>query len=93
MKDDDEKGIRAVRIGPLRTIGAIASEIARIYRCCRRGEITSQEFYRLCAGLQVLRQCIEAGEIEARLMQIEQQINERKPHLQLVDNRRKVLDA
>jgi hypothetical protein len=62
-----------VRIGRLDSIGAVASELGRLYRHARRGHIGSMEAYRLAAILNVLRQCLEAGEMERRLEGLERQ--------------------
>ena len=50
---------RAIRIGSLATLGRVASELARMYREARRGEISASDASKLASVLAVLRQCLE----------------------------------
>jgi hypothetical protein len=52
------------RIGRLDSIGAIASELGRLYREARKGEIESFEATRLASILTGLRACLEAGMLD-----------------------------
>jgi hypothetical protein len=56
---------RAIRIGSLATLGRVASELARMYREARRGEISAKV-------LAVLRQCLEASDLEKRMAELEE---------------------
>jgi hypothetical protein len=51
----------------------VASELGRLYRAVRRGQVASIEGYRMAAILNVLRQCLEAGDLERRLEELEDQ--------------------
>ena len=62
---------RRVRIGRLTNVGQIASEIARVYRHARHGDIDSTEGYKLASILGVMAKCLEASELERRLNEIE----------------------
>ncbi len=61
-----------IRIGNLRTVGAIAVEVARLYRKARRKEIDVGFAKTLVSILMDLRTCVEAGEFEKRIAQIEE---------------------
>jgi hypothetical protein len=82
-KDDDreEKPGPPVRVGHLRTIGAVASELGRLYRAVRRGQVSTIDGYRCAAILNVLRQTIESGEVEQRLEQLEARAESKMPML------------
>ena len=62
---------RAIRIGSLATLGRVASELARMYREARRGEISASDASKLASVLAVLRQCLEASDLEKRMAELE----------------------
>ncbi len=75
-KDDDEKEeflFPLARVGQLKTIGQVASELGRLYRATRRGQVSSIEGFRMAGILNVLRTCLESGQIELRLEELERQ--------------------
>ncbi len=63
----------AVRIGRLDCVGRVATEMARVYRQMRRGEIDTLDGARLIAALRELRCALEAGDIERRIGALEAQ--------------------
>lgn len=66
MKDKSK-----VRIGPLDTVGHTATELARVYRHMRRGEIEGPEGERFARVLTMLRGALEVTEIEQRITALE----------------------
>jgi len=62
---------RKVRIGPLTTLGEVAAELGRLYRQARRGEVPVADASRLATILSVMRQCLEASELERRIAEME----------------------
>src|SRR5262249_44001520 len=63
---------RAIRIGSLATLGRVASELARMYREARRQEISASDASKLASVLAVLRQCLEASDLEKRMADLEE---------------------
>jgi hypothetical protein len=51
----------------------VASELGKLYRQVRRGDVDALEGSRMAQILSALRQCLEASELEARLAKLEQQ--------------------
>src|SRR3954466_13150863 len=64
-------GKRAQRVGRLHTVGHIVSEMGKLYRQARRGEITSSDAARLASILALMRQGLEASDLERRLNDLE----------------------
>jgi hypothetical protein len=62
---------RRIRIGRLTTVGEVAAELGRLYRHARRGEIPVGDVSRLATILAVMRQCLEASELERRIAEME----------------------
>ena len=54
---------RKVRIGRLTTVGQVASELGRLYRQARRGDVAVADASRLATILAAMRQCLEASEL------------------------------
>ena len=52
-------------------MGYVATEIGRVYRHMRRGEITMADGERLARVLTMLRQGLEISDIEKRLEELE----------------------
>ena len=65
---------RRVRIAELSTIGGVASEMRKVYRGVRHGDLTPGFGRTLVTILTDIRNCIEAREIEQRLEAIESYI-------------------
>jgi len=65
------KKARNVRVGPLDTVGRVASELGRLYRAARRGEIDENKAAKYAYILTALRQCLEISAIEERLIELE----------------------
>ena len=61
-----------LRIGPLDTIGGVVTELGRIYRQARRGELDVGDATRLAMILREIRSALEAGDIERRIEELEQ---------------------
>ena len=62
---------RAQRVGRLDTVGHIVSEMGRLYRQARRGEINSADASRLASILALMRQGLEVSDLERRLSELE----------------------
>ena len=60
-----------IRIGPLVTSGDMKTEIARVYRQARRGQLDTSEGTRLVYMLRVLLTAIETTDVERRLDALE----------------------
>ena len=60
-----------IRIGPLNTVGGVVTELGRIYRQARRGELDVGDATRLASILREIRCALEASEIERRLDALE----------------------
>ena len=63
---------RKVRVGPLDTVGRVITEMAKVYRATRKGDLESVEGSRLVSMLTQIRTAIEGGEYERRLEALEQ---------------------
>jgi hypothetical protein len=59
------------KIGPLATMGGVVTELARLYRQARWGQIEVADASRLATILGIMRQCLESSEIEARMAELE----------------------
>ncbi len=66
-----DKQKKPVRVGSLRTIGQIASEMGKVYRACRKGDIKTADAMRLVSMLSHIRATVEIGDIELRIQQLE----------------------
>jgi hypothetical protein len=62
---------RKPRIGRLTTVGQVAAELGRLYRQARWGEVPVADASRLATILAAMRQCLEAGEFERRIAEME----------------------
>ena len=62
-----------VRIGRLDTVGGVVTELGRIYRHARRGELDVGDATRLATILREMRCCLEVSDIETRLLAVEKQ--------------------
>ncbi len=60
-----------VRIGPLNTVGGVVTELGRVYRKARRGDMDMGEAKSLTYVLRELRCALEAGDVERRLDELE----------------------
>ncbi len=60
-----------VRIGPLNTVGGVVTELGRIYRLTRRGELDMADAKALTYVLREIRCALEASDIERRLEALE----------------------
>jgi hypothetical protein len=59
------------RVGGLKTIGQVATELAKLYRRTRRGEVDVADASKLASVLGILRTCLEAGDVETRIRTLE----------------------
>jgi hypothetical protein len=57
---------------PLNTASDVQRELARLYRQMKAGQIPTQDGSRLAYVLNLLRQSIETGDLEARIQALEQ---------------------
>jgi hypothetical protein len=62
---------RRIRIGRLTTVGQVASELGRLYRQARRGDVAVADASRLATILAAMRTCLEASELERRIAEME----------------------
>ena len=62
---------RRMRIGRLTTVGQVAAEPGRLYRQARRGDVAVADASRLATILAAMRQCLEASELERRIVEME----------------------
>lgn len=58
---------------PLRSADDVCRELARLYRQMKSGAITPSDGTKLAYVLNLLRQAIETGELEARIAALENQ--------------------
>ncbi len=65
------KVTRKVRIGPLDTVGHVVTELGRVYRLARRGEMKMEEAKGFTYVLREIRCALEAGDVERRLEELE----------------------
>ena len=82
MKDYQMTGKkRAVRIGRLHTVGHVVTELGRVYRLARRGEMEITEAKSLTYVLREIRCALEASDVERRLEELEEALPS-KPWMQ-----------
>ncbi len=62
---------KKVRIGPLNSVGGVVSELGKIYRQARRGELDVGDASRLATILREIRSALEASDIERRIEALE----------------------
>jgi len=62
---------KQIRIGRLNNLGGILREMARVYKLARRREIETADASRLVGILTQLRNCVEAGDLERRITELE----------------------
>ena len=60
-----------IRIGRLDTVGGIVTELGRVYRQARRGELDLGDATRLAYVLREIRCALEASDIERRIEALE----------------------
>ncbi len=60
-----------IRIGQLATVGGVVSELAKVYREARRGQIEVGDATRLAMILREIRCALEASDIERRIAELE----------------------
>ncbi len=72
---------RAVRIGPLDTVGHVVTELGRVYRLARRGELEINQAKSLTYVLREIRCALEASDVERRLEELEEALPS-KPWMQ-----------
>ncbi len=60
-----------IRIGQLASIGGVVSELAKIYRAARRGQLDTQDATRLAFILREIRIALESTDIERRIETLE----------------------
>ena len=77
---------RKVRIGPLDTVGHVVTELGRVYRMARRGEMDMADAKSCTYVLREVRCALEASDIERRLDLLEDSLPEKpwKTGLRLV---------
>jgi predicted ATPase with chaperone activity len=73
LKNQQKKASRRI-LRRLDSVGAVAQELARVYRQARTGEIEGNETRTLIAALRELRACLEASDLEHRIEALEQGI-------------------
>ena len=65
----DAKG--KIRIGPLDDIGGLLTEMAKVYRESRRGELAIEDGSRLIHMLGIMRSTLELASLEVRIAALE----------------------
>ena len=66
-------GLKAkIRIGPLNTVGGVVTELGRVYRQARRGELDVGDATRLATVLREIRCALEVSDFENRLTAVEE---------------------
>ncbi len=60
-----------IRIGRLDSVGGVVTELGRIYRQARRGDLDVGDATRLAMILREIRGAVEVGDMEARLLAVE----------------------
>ena len=60
-----------IRIAPLTTIGGVLTELGKIYRAARRGQLDVGDATRLAFILREIRIALESSDIEKRLEALE----------------------
>jgi hypothetical protein len=68
-----------VRVGHLKTLGRVSSEIARVYRETRRKELSTTDGMRLVQMLIGLKTSLEAGDVEVQIAELRQLIRGEEP--------------
>ena len=59
------------RIGPLKGVGGVRRELARVYRSARAGDITPQDGSRLAFILREIREAVAGSDFERRIDALE----------------------
>lgn len=80
MSGNKEKKIRAPRVGRLDRVGDIISEMGRVYRAARRGEIKPSDATKLTYCLTAIRQSIESSDLEYRIAELEDILESTRLH-------------
>ena len=62
---------KKVRIGRLDTVGGVVTELGRVYRQARRGELDVGDATRLAMVLREIRCALEVSDIEKRFEALE----------------------
>ena len=60
-----------MRIAPLDTVGGVCTELAKVYREARRGDLDMAEAKGLTYVLREIRGALEASDIERRIEALE----------------------
>lgn len=60
-----------IRIGKMADIGGVITEMGRVYRQMRRGDLDTLDGKRLVDVLTAIRQAMEVQDVEARLRALE----------------------
>jgi len=71
LENQEKTPARTRILRRLDTLGAVATELARVYREARRGSIASHDTRALVTALKELRATIESADLEKRLRTIE----------------------
>ena len=72
---------RTVRIGRLHTVGCVVTELGKVYRLARRGEMEISQAKILTYVLREIRCALEASDVERRLEELEEALPS-KPWMQ-----------
>ena len=76
--DTTQKSPKPPRVGRLRTLGDVVSEMAKVYRSCRRGDLPRPDGSRLVYMLTSLRQSMESSDLERRIVKLEVAMRDRR---------------
>jgi hypothetical protein len=67
---------KQTRVGPLQNLGQVLRELGRLYRAARRGDIETSDASKLASVLSIMRQCLEASDVEQRMALLEKALAE-----------------
>ena len=65
------KAQNEIRIGQMHDVGGVVRELGKVYRAARRGEVDTQDASRLGQLLNIMRVCLESGDLEKRVKALE----------------------
>jgi len=63
----DYKDTNTIRVSKLKNRGSLLTEGGRIFRSCRRGEMSPSTMFRLLSGLKILNDFLPDDDLEHRV--------------------------
>ena len=74
MSDENSKASK--RVGRLRSVGDVLTEMGRVYREARRKQLSTVDASRLMMMLREIRQVMETENLEQRIEKLEEQVEQ-----------------